>query len=162
MNKRICATSRITWSIFLVVSLLCLTGGIMLCLCQQMEKALVLVPCALYLLGVSVYHLTHTKFMDADGIACYRFGKSIRFLAWSDIGQVCIVKRHSISAGGSGEDFIIVVPNWCAPYAPPTSGDSYLLEHHDYAISLDHTKQNIAFISQVWGPVMDYRYARKG
>ena len=160
MDKRICATSRLTWWIFICVSVLCLFVGIIGFLCFGVKESVILVPCAIYLLITSISRLTHAVYIDDEGIECYQFQKIVRFLAWNDVGQVCVVPRYSISVGGSGESLIIIVPDWCDRYTPPASGDSFVLDTKGAVISIDNTKKNRQFIAHVWGEVVDYRYSK--
>lgn len=87
--------------------------------------------------------------MDDEGIECYHFQKIVRFLAWNDVGQVCVVPRYSVSVGGSGESLLIIVPDWYDRYTPQASGDSFVLNSKGAVISIDNTKQNQQFITHI-------------
>lgn len=146
-TKGICATPRGWYWFHLALGVFSVGYGTWYAMASHGYKGWMLTVCGVCIFCVGVYHLIVQYHLDGDGITVRRFGKSVRFLAWRDVAQVHRIHRQKSTV-------LMVTPSVCPAFRPGGTCDGHLSECKGQAILLDDSKQNRAYIEQVWGKIV--------
>lgn len=106
----------------------------------------------------SGYYLIHPVYLTDYGVECCLFNKIYRKIPWCHITQVSIVRDLRWTSGVSNSPRIILTPINCEKYNKEWLGIKYLFIFRHQVIWIDYTKQNLRFIEQYHGEIMDFVY----
>lgn len=136
------------WDIVMLAILVLFLGlGVWMWSSESTADALTSIICALFAIVFWGYRLIEQQYLDEEGITVRRFGRTVRFLAWRDVGQVHRIRRQKYAV-------LMVTPAVCPEYSFGDSCDDHVAKCKGQAILLDDSRQNREFIGQVWGKVV--------
>ena len=154
-NERVCATDRVGYSIILGIMALFLGFSVWVGFAESVRHGVTGGVSVLMGIAWCIWKLIDLRYLDEEGITCTRFGKTHRFLAWKDVASVHRVRRHEVSVKTSGTRVLLVTPRGCPAYEPGKSCSGHLADCRGQAILLDDSKENRAYIEEIWGKIAE-------
>ena len=154
-NERVCATDRVGYSIILGIMVLFLGFSVWVGVAESVRHGVTGGVAVLICIAWCIWKLIDLKYLDAEGITCIRFGKTVRFLAWKDVASVYRVHRYEVSMKTSGTRVLLVTPVSCPAYGSGKSCSGHLADCRGQAILLDDSKENRAYIEEIWGKIAE-------